>query len=182
MDNNAIRSLNPDTGNISRVNPLTRLFKSVILRNAVDIEPKDPLKMKKVTFNEEPIAGYSANHEERSSAANPGDLVRLRLIREPGVREVEVDEYDKKYQLRSRVYSAPSGGGYQEPVDLGPETPKVSEAETPIHDVPAAERVRETTRSTRVTRRSTRNRELDIQPSTSSPAAAAFSCRGRDRS
>ena len=175
LDDNAIRSLNPDTGKISRVNPLTRLFKSVILRNAVDIEPKAPLKMKKVTFNEEPIAGYSANLEGRSSAANPDDLVRLRLTREPGVREVEVDEYDKKYHLRLRVYSAPSGEGYQEPVDLGPETPEVSEAETPIHDVPAAEQVRESAaRSTRVTRQSTRNRELDIQPSTSPPAAIAI--------
>ena len=103
LDDNAIRSLNPDTGNISRVNPLTRLFKSVILRNAVDIEPKAPSKMKKVTFNEKPIAGYTASYEGRSSAANPGHLVRLHLIREPGVREVEVDEYDKKYRLRSRV-------------------------------------------------------------------------------
>ena len=163
LDDNAIRSLNTDTGNISRVNPLTRLFKSVILRNAVDIEPKAPVKMRKVTFNEEPIAGHTASYEGRSSAANPGDLVRLRLTREPGVREVEVDEYDKKYRHRSRVYSAPSGEGYQEPVDLGPETPEVSEAEAPIHDVPAAERERESaTRSTRVTRQSTRNRELDI--------------------
>ena len=173
LDDNAIRSLNPDTGNILRVNPLTRLFKSVILRNAVDIEPKAPSKMKKVTFNEEPIDGHTASYEGRSSAANPGDLVRLRLIREPGVREVEVHEYDKKYRLRSRVYSAPSGEGYQEPADLGPETPEVSEAETPIEDVPAAECLRESAaQSTRVTRQYTRNRGLDTQPMSSSSSAA----------
>ena len=131
--------------------------------------------MKKVTIHEESIARYSASHEGRSSAANPGDLVRLRLIREPGVREVEVDEYDKKYRLRSCVYSAQSGEGYQEPADLRPETPEVSKAETPINDVPAAERVRENaTRSTRLTRRFIRNRDFDIQPSTSSSAASAI--------
>ena len=86
LEDKAIRSLDPDAGNISRVNPLTRLFKSVILRNAVDIEPKAPLKMKDVTLNEEPIAEYSASHEGRSSAPNPGNLVRPRLTREPGIR------------------------------------------------------------------------------------------------
>ena len=174
LDDNAIRSFNPDTGKLSRVNPLTRLFKSVILRNAVDIEPKAPSKMKKVTFNEEPIAGYTASYEGRSSAANPGDLVRLRLTREPGVREVEVDEYDKMYRLCSRVYSAPSGEGYQEPADLGPEIPEVSEAETPIEDVPAAECLRgSAAQGTRVTRQYTRNRELDTQPMSSSSSAVA---------
>ena len=174
LDDNAIRSLNPDTGNISRVNPLTRLFKSVILRNAVDIEPKASSKMKKVTFNEEPIAGYTASYEGRSSAANPGHLVRLHLIREPGVREVEVDEYDKKYRLRSRVYSAPSGEGYQAPAELGQETPEVSKAEKPIEDVPAAEYLRKSAeQGTRVTRQYTRNRELDTQPMSSSSSAVA---------
>ena len=69
--------------------------------------------MKKVIFNEEPIAGYTASYEGRSSAANPGELVRLILTREPGVREVIVDDYGKKYRLRSLVFSAPSGEGYQ---------------------------------------------------------------------
>ena len=48
LNDSAIRFLDPDTGNISRVHQLTRLFKSVILRNAVDIEPKAPSKMKKL--------------------------------------------------------------------------------------------------------------------------------------
>ena len=123
---------------------------------------------------EEPIAGYSTKHEGRSSATIPEDLIQPRLTRKPGVREVEVAEYDKKYHLRSRFNSATSGKGYQKPVDLGPETPEVSEAETPIHDVPAAEQMRESAaRSTRVTRQSTRNQELDIQTSTSPPAAVA---------
>ena len=87
--------------------------------------------------------------------------------------DVEVDEYDKKYRLLSRVYSAPSGEGYHSPAELGPKTPEVSEAETPFEDVPAAERGRESAaQGILVTRQSPLNRELDAQQMSSSSSAA----------